>query len=350
MDLLSGGAVGAVMGEIVKHAIQTIKKGRDFGPTLEMNIETLNTLAPLVEEMKRYSDLLDRSRDEIERLEKHITEGQELVTKSKKLNRWKFPSFPRYQSKLQKKDEALQRHLSVNVQVENRRDLMEVLGKVNGILEILMRKENLGQFNNNNIGNQIKGLNGAPEEPECLGMVEPLNKLKIELLKDGVSVLVLTSLGGSGKSTLAKKICWDPQIKGKFDGNIFYVTVSKTPNLNNIVKTLFEHCGSQVPEFQSDEDAIKQLRHLLRKVGRNPILLVLDDVWPRSEGLVKKFKFQMSEEDLKGKKFVEEESQSEEDEHLCEIDEEEDEHRNQVWPQKDGNHGKVRLHEDKLST
>lgn len=93
-------------------------------------------------------------------------------------------------------------------------------------------------------------------------------------------------------------------LTGKFDGNIFYVTVSKTPNLNNIVKTLFEHCGSQVPEFQSDEDAIKQLRHLLRKVGRNPILLVLDDVWPRSEGLVKKFKFQMSEEDLKGKKFV----------------------------------------------
>lgn len=47
-------------------------------------------------------------------------------------------------------------------------------------------------------------------------------------------------------------------------------------------------------------------------------------------------------------KITEEESQSEEDEHLCEIDEEEDEHRNQVWPQKDGNHGKVRLHEDKL--
>ncbi|XP_004511973.1 probable disease resistance protein At5g66900 [Cicer arietinum] len=295
MDLLSGGAVGAVMGEIVKHAIQTIKKGRDFGPTLEKNIETLNNLAPLIEEMKEYNDLLDRPRDEIEKLEKHIREGQELVTKSKKLNRWKFPSFPRYQSKLQKKDEALQRHLSVNVQVENRRDLMEVLGKVNGILEILMRKENLGQFNNNNIGNQIKGLNGAPEEPECLGMVEPLNKLKGELLKDGVSVLVLTGLGGSGKSTLAKKLCWVPPIKDKFGRNIFFVTVSKTPNLKNIVRTLFEYCGSRVPEFQSDEDAINQLGRLLRQVGRRPILLVLDDVWPRSEGLIEKFKFQISD-------------------------------------------------------
>jgi adenylylsulfate kinase-like enzyme len=34
------------------------------------------------------------------------------------------------------------------------------------------------------------------------------------MMKDGVSVLVLTGLGGSGKSTLAKKLCWDPQIKG----------------------------------------------------------------------------------------------------------------------------------------
>jgi hypothetical protein len=206
-----GGAVGAVMGEMVKYAIQTIKKGQDFGPTLETNIQTLNALAPLVEEMKSFNDLLDRPREEINKLETHIREGKELVRKSKKLTLWRFFSFPSYQSKLQKKDEALQRHLAVNVQVENRKDLMDVLIKVNGILEILMRKDNLGQFDN---GNQIRGLCGVPEEPQCKGMVEPLNKLKIELIKDGVSVLVLTGLGGSGKSTLAKKLCWDSQIKG----------------------------------------------------------------------------------------------------------------------------------------
>ncbi|WJX60807.1 hypothetical protein P8452_45968 [Trifolium repens] len=287
-----GGAVGAVMGEMVKYAIQTIKKGQDFGPTLETNIQTLNALAPLVEEMKSFNDLLDRPREEINKLETHIREGKELVRKSKKLTLWRFFSFPSYQSKLQKKDEALQRHLAVNVQVENRKDLMDVLIKVNGILEILMRKDNLGQFDN---GNQIRGLCGVPEEPQYKGMVEPLNKLKIELIKDGVSVLVLTGLGGSGKSTLAKKLCWDSQIKGKFGGNIFFVTVSKAPNLKNIVQTLFEHCGLRVPEFHSDEDAINRLGVLLRQVGKNPILLVLDDVWPNSEGLVEKFKFKMSD-------------------------------------------------------
>ncbi|PNY12238.1 putative disease resistance protein [Trifolium pratense] len=53
--------------------------------------------------------------------------------------------------------------------------------------------------------------------------------------------------------------------------------------------------------FQSDEDAINRLGLLLKHVGTDseghvvPILLVLDDVWPESEELVEKFKFQMSD-------------------------------------------------------
>ncbi|GAU17399.1 hypothetical protein TSUD_232750 [Trifolium subterraneum] len=290
-DLFSGGAVGALMGETVKYALETYKKGREFRPTLQTNIETLDALAPLVEKMKDFNDLLDRPSEEIERLEKHMREGKEIVEKSKKFTWRKFFSFPGQQVKLKKQDDKLKRDLSVIVQAQNKRDLMEVLTKVNGIFEILMRKDKLGQFD----GNEIRGSCGAPDEPQCKGMVEPLNKLKIEMMKNGVSVHVLTGLGGSGKSTLAKKLCWDPQIKGKFGGNIFFVTVSKTPNLKNIVRTLFEHCGLREPKFHSNEDAINRLGLLLKQVGRNPILLVLDDVWPGSEGLVEKFKFQLSD-------------------------------------------------------
>ncbi|PNX64026.1 putative disease resistance protein, partial [Trifolium pratense] len=78
-DLLSGGAVGALMGETVKYALQTIKKGQQFRPTLETNMETLDALAPLVEKMKGFNDLLDRPSEEIERLEKHMREGKEIV-------------------------------------------------------------------------------------------------------------------------------------------------------------------------------------------------------------------------------------------------------------------------------
>ncbi|AES94772.2 NB-ARC domain disease resistance protein [Medicago truncatula] len=144
--------------------------------------------------------------------------------------------------------------------------------------------------------NQIRGLCGAPEEPVCMGMDEPLNKLKIELMKDGVSVLFLTGLGGSGKNhSCQEALSTNPLIKDKFGGNIFFVTFSKTPNVSYIVQRLFEQCGHglQVPDFQSNEDAINQLGHLLSQFERSKILLVLDDVWPGSENLVEKFKFQL---------------------------------------------------------
>jgi hypothetical protein len=211
-DLFSGGAVGAIIGELLKKAIQTIKNARDFGSTLQTGIETLNALSPLLEKIKgsTSNDLLDQPRDEhIVRLETHMIEIKELVEKSKKLKRtwWKSFSFPRYQAKLQKKDEDFQRHLAVHVQ-------MVMFTKVTEILDILM---NMSQFN----GNQNRGFIGAPEAPHCMGMDELLTELKIEMMKDGVSVRVLTGLGGSGKSTLAKKLCSDPKIKGNNSSSFF---------------------------------------------------------------------------------------------------------------------------------
>lgn len=53
-----------------------------------------------------------------------------------------------------------------------------------------------------------------------------------------------------------------------FKDNIFFVTVSKNPNLEYIVKWL---------------------HHFLKEQGQDPLLLVLDDVWSGSESLLEKF-------------------------------------------------------------
>ncbi|KAL2333611.1 hypothetical protein Fmac_014824 [Flemingia macrophylla] len=60
----------------------------------------------------------------------------------------------------------------------------------------------------------MKSPFGVPEKPEfSVGLDVPLSKLKMELLKEGVSIIVLTGLGGSGKTTLATKLCWDEHVK-----------------------------------------------------------------------------------------------------------------------------------------
>nr|AHG28993.1 NBS-LRR protein [Cicer arietinum] len=223
-------------------------------------------------------------------------------------------------------------------------DVKETLYKVREILEIL-NKENFERKLYGSEGPIFKSPFGVPEKLEefSVGFDVALSKLKMEVLRDGSSTLVLTGLGGLGKTTLATKLCWDEHVKGvlfeitslgpplsrhmdimklgtlftcilkrdktsnalalqlslvllgKFKENIIFVTLSKTPMLKIIVERLFEHCGYPVPEFQSDEDAINRLGLLLKKVEGSPLLLVLDDVWPGSETIVEKLQFQISD-------------------------------------------------------
>jgi len=70
--------------------------------------------------------------------------------------------------------------------------------------------------------------------------------------------------------------------------------------LKTIVERIYEHCGYPVPEFQSDEDGVKRLGLLLKKVEGSPLLLVLDDVWPSSESFVEKLQFQISDFKISG--------------------------------------------------
>nr|KYP47977.1 putative disease resistance protein At5g66900 family [Cajanus cajan] len=76
----------------------------------------------------------------------------------------------------------------------------------------------------------MKSPFGVPENPEfTFGLDGPLSKLKMEVLKEGVSIIVLTGFGGSGKTTLATKLCWDEQVKGNFSpcGVNFYLFTRK---------------------------------------------------------------------------------------------------------------------------
>ena len=80
---------------------------------------------------------------------------------------------------------------------------------------------------------------------------------------------------------------------GKFKNNIFFVTVSKAPNLDSIVRELYQRRGSSVPAFQDEETAVKWLQRFLKDEGQNPLLLVLDDVWSGSDSLLDKFELTM---------------------------------------------------------
>ncbi|RDX61666.1 hypothetical protein CR513_60089, partial [Mucuna pruriens] len=79
------------------------------------------------------------------------------------------------------------------------------LNDVREILELLDIKNFEKKLNG--VGTPIKCSYGVSENPEfTVGLGVPLSKLKMEVLRDGMSTLLLTGLGGSGKTTLATKL------------------------------------------------------------------------------------------------------------------------------------------------
>ncbi|XP_043696759.1 probable disease resistance protein At5g66890 [Telopea speciosissima] len=133
----------------------------------------------------------------------------------------------------------------------------------------------------------------APVPDTTFGLDLPLMELKKMLLfREDVRVLGLCGPPGCGKTTLAAMLCRDKDVKDSFKNNIFFVRVSSTPNLKEIVERLFQQMMNGTRTFLDDEDAVIQLGNLLEREPK-ATLLVLDDVW--DDSVVQKFVFRIKE-------------------------------------------------------
>ncbi|KAL6136357.1 hypothetical protein ACLB2K_061652 [Fragaria x ananassa] len=274
--------------------------------------DRLDCLAPLIDEMGKYNQQLDLT-EELEALEGLIKRGTELVGKCSKLGKWSIRNIykkQKYSNEFLEFKESLQKELEVlkvrvardvkktEVAVESMarevkktgvaaENIQVVLQNIQGGVSLLLKK---------NEDLEIEALSAAlPELPELIvGLEVPLEELKVKILKDEGSMLILTAPAGCGKTTLATKLCQDQDIKDKFQENIFFVTFTKKPNLERIMKGLYEQKGYKGPASHNEATPVKWLERVEMEKGEDPLLLVLDDVWSGSEPLLEKFQFKMS--------------------------------------------------------
>ncbi|KAH9297959.1 hypothetical protein KI387_029641 [Taxus chinensis] len=124
----------------------------------------------------------------------------------------------------------------------------------------------------------------VPDLPNfVVGLSNVINAVKQILFQNDVDIVGIKGMGGSGKSTLALALCNDFQVKEFFRNTIIFITVSRFPNVKGLLETMWDRIiGGKRPDFQSIEDAHKQLQKNIRLRTYKPTLVVLDDVWSRS--------------------------------------------------------------------
>ncbi|KAB2617913.1 disease resistance protein [Pyrus ussuriensis x Pyrus communis] len=242
---------------------------------------TLDSLQPLIKDIEKYN-----SKEGLQNYAIQMEEGAKLVQKCSKVGVWRKHT---YTKKLNQLDESLRRVFDV-LKLQGMRDARETLVSLKSIQTVLSRIEESLKTKNNQ-PEMVKCSSAVPEPPSVtVGLDFPLKELKMKLLKDDqVSMFVLTAGGGCGKTTLAQMFCQDQQVKDTFKNNIFFVNVSKKPNLDLIVHELYQRKGSELPAFENEVMAANWLQQFLKESRQNPLLFVLDDVWSGSESLLEKF-------------------------------------------------------------
>ncbi|KAJ4965949.1 hypothetical protein NE237_017798 [Protea cynaroides] len=292
-DILATDVLATGAAELLCAILEIKDKVDFFRPYLEQLEATLESVMPVIEDWRR-SELEqgDHQRSDFSQLVEKLRKGEEVVRKCPKVHSWNVIQKIRYLIKLGKLDEYIRGFFNLELQVDIWRHNNQLLFDVQ---QVLTKVEGLGVQQGGrggSVGIGSKRLCAVPGLPDrVVGFDVPLRELKMELLRKDVMVLGLCGPGGCGKSTLAAMLCRDEQIRGTFE-NILFFTVSSTPDLKVIVKTLFEHIGGQVLESDlSDEDAIKHLQYLLKERVPKPLLLVVDDVW--EEPVIEKLFFRI---------------------------------------------------------
>ncbi|KAL3722209.1 hypothetical protein ACJRO7_034560 [Eucalyptus globulus] len=288
-----GSAVGTAFGELfalVKEVVQTIAV---FQEQLKKIESTLDSIYPIMRDIDEFNRRMDRK--DLGKIRALINDGKDMVKKCLKIKKFNLYERYKYSKKLTELDATLFREFQLSVPLTTARNTMEILTVLTDFREEV-RMHHSGLANDGAIqsGLGASGNLAVPEAPDFIVGSEveaSLRKLKGRLLEEGVSVIVVTAPGGCGKTTLVAKLCHDLDIEGKFHNNIMFIRVSKKLNLTDIVQKMIQHKNFLVPIIETEDFAVQYLQQLLEKIGQNPVLLVLDDVWTESKSFLDKFVF-----------------------------------------------------------
>ncbi|KAI3773821.1 hypothetical protein L1987_48356 [Smallanthus sonchifolius] len=284
---------GEIATELLKMLINITRKACLCKPSAEQLIVTINELLPIITEIK-YSgvELTAIRQQQLDKISRALHDGHELAGKVLNSSRWnvyKNLQLSRKMDKVEKKisrfvQGPLQAHVLADVhharfeaserfdriegsnrRLEQRLESMIIGGAGEGWWSeeaVKMNEEEMYE------GNLVK-----------IGMELGKRKVKDMILDNDDSVVIgINGIGGSGKTTLVREICRDDEVQSYYNNRIFFVTVSQSPNVEQLRQKIwgflsesrFNGCSDIVPQWTIGYNNLNTVV---------PTLVVLDDVW-----------------------------------------------------------------------
>ncbi|KAF8405132.1 hypothetical protein HHK36_010030 [Tetracentron sinense] len=287
---------GELATELIKELIAVCKKSSHCKASAEQLIDTINELLPTIEEIK-YSgvELPQRRQSQLDRLSETLRGGLELARKVLASGRWNVYKNLMYARKMEKLEKNVSRFLQGPMQAHvladvhhSRVEAAERFDRLEGSARRI--EQRLGSMKIGVSDGWLEEAVKRVEEEERdegnlvnLGVGMVLGKKKVKEMLIGrydLGVVGICGIGGSGKTTLAREICRDAQVRSYFNNRIVFLTVSQSPNVEQLKIKLWEHITGNNISGSNDLNLQWKLQFDLRIGVRT--LVVLDDVWSLS--------------------------------------------------------------------